>query len=56
LAKKVRETAIRSTIRLARFMQCCSPELGRTLMQVDLFLVWVALLGALSFLALSVAD
>jgi hypothetical protein len=37
-------------------MQDCSPEIGRTLMQVDLFLVWVALLGAVSFIALSVAD
>jgi hypothetical protein len=41
---------------LARIMQDCFPEIGRTLMQVDLFLVWVALLGVVSFIALSVAD
>jgi hypothetical protein len=43
-------------IKLAYFMQALLPETGSTFMQADLLIVWVAMLGAVSFLAFSAAD
>jgi hypothetical protein len=55
-AREARKAAVRRAIGLGPLYAGCSSEIGRTLMQMDLFLVWVALLGAVSFIALSFAD